>query len=218
MGTKVQSKPLKKAPVSAARVEAARALDLGPLRPENTNPTELDVEHVFARHAAMQAFLVGVAKTGVAITGVDAAAEAGAVNPVTGLPFARIQYTKWRSEYPLFDAAWAEAAEAAYDRMEAEAVQRGNEGSVEEAFYGKDGELISTKKRRSDTLLMFMLNGRRSGVFRTRTEITGANGGPLQMELAASDARARLAAKIQAKIASAVASAPGDSDASSTEA
>ena len=163
----------------------------------------------------MVEFLKGIAITGVTLTGCEKAAHI--LNPDTLLPFSRQQYSKWRNDFPVFDAAWNDAAEAAYDAMEAEAVQRGSVGSVEEEFYGKNGEIISTKKRRSDTLLMFMLNGRRSGVFRNRTELTGPNGGPLQMTLAADDARARLAAKIQAKIAGAVASAPGDGDAGPTE-
>lgn len=77
-----------------------------------------------------------------------------------------------------FRQAWDDAMEDSIDTMEEEARRRAVDG-VEEPVFGKDGEIVGYKQRYSDTLLTFLLKGRRRNVFGDKQEITGAGGGPL---------------------------------------
>jgi hypothetical protein len=63
----------------------------------------------------------------------------------------------WRKADPDFAAAYADAEIEAVEHLEAEARRRAVDG-VDEPVFGKDGE-IGTRRRYSDTLLMFLLNG-----------------------------------------------------------
>ena len=44
------------------------------------------------------------------------------------------------------------------------------------------GALVGTETRYSDQLLTLMLKGRRKGVYADRTELTGADGGPMRSQ------------------------------------
>lgn len=75
--------------------------------------------------------------------------------------------------------AFAEAKEAACDKLEAEARRRAVKGVQEAVYY--QGKKVGTQLRYSDNLLMFMLKGERPDKFKERTEHTGPGGGPLQL-------------------------------------
>lgn len=85
-----------------------------------------------------------------------------------------LKLDKWYKE------AFHEAQEAAADILEIEARRRAVDG-VEEpvGFYkGKSSETIT---RYSDPLLKTLLEGRRAKVFKQRHELTGPEGGPIQI-------------------------------------
>ena len=71
----------------------------------------------------------------------------------------RTTFYSWRARYPDFAAKWDAAVEAGTDRLEDEAVLRATSGVAKPIFYG--GKLVGYEKRHSDTLLMFLLKGRR---------------------------------------------------------
>ena len=85
---------------------------------------------------------------------------------------------KWRKNEK-FEALFQEAAEAAIQVLEAEAFRRSHDGVLEPVFY--HGVKCGAVRRYSDTLLIFLLKARRPKVYRERHEITGADGGPLEV-------------------------------------
>jgi hypothetical protein len=93
----------------------------------------------------------------------------------------------WRED-PEFEAEFEAAGETAADALEAEARRRAVEGFTEPVFQG--GAQVGTITRYSDTLLIFLLKGRRRGVFGDRQELTGADGKPLMGEPLTDDERA----------------------------
>ena len=103
--------------------------------------------------------------------------------------------------------AWDEAMEAGVDRAEQEAFRRGVVGFEEpvidkgrlcyahERYLDDDGQeqwrmrldangqpIPLTVRKHSDPLLALVLKGRRKQVYAERTEITGADGGPLKQQ------------------------------------
>lgn len=105
---------------------------------------------------------------------------------------------------PAFQEAWDDAIETGVDRAEAEAFRRGVTGFEEPALDkghlvyrheryvdegGKEqwrmllddaGQPVPlTIRKHSDTLLALFLKGRRKKVYADRTELTGADGGPV---------------------------------------
>ena len=110
-------------------------------------------------------FISALEKTGV----VGLAARAAGVSRQT-------VYTHIKKDED-FAAEFDRAVEDSADRLEAEAVRRAVEG-VEEPVFGKleganagTGE-VGTIRRYSDTLLIFMLKGRKPDVFRERVDHT----------------------------------------------
>jgi hypothetical protein len=93
----------------------------------------------------------------------------------------------WRKADEAFAAQWDAVVEACVDELEQEARRRAFEGVDEPIVY--KGEIQKNRKGRpicvrkySDTLLMFLLNGRRGEVFnRQRHEHTGKDGEPIQV-------------------------------------
>lgn len=112
------------------------------------------------------AFLAALADCGV----LTYAAEAAGVD----------RGTVWRRREadPDFAAQCELAIEMAADKLEQEARRRAIEGVEEPVYQG--GQLIGTKTVYSDQLLALLLKGRRKKVFADRTELTGANGGPVK--------------------------------------
>lgn len=101
-----------------------------------------------------------------------------------------------------FAKAWDDAMEEAIDKAEQEAYRRGvhgwhepvvdkgrisyvykrNEDGTFEMALDKDGQPIPlTIRKHSDSLLQFVLKGRRRSSYGDKTELTGANGGPVAM-------------------------------------
>lgn len=128
-----------------------------------------------------------------------------------------------------FRQAWDDAMEAGTDKAEREVFRRGVEGYHEpvihqgrlqfvyERFLDEDGKeqyrqvlddkgqpVPLTIRKHSDAMVALWLKGRRKSIFADRTEITGADGGPLavdettrraRMQAILSEARARRAAE-----------------------
>lgn len=106
-----------------------------------------------------------------------------------------------------FAKAWEEAMEAGVDRAEQEAFRRGVVGFHEpvidkgrlayvyERYLDDDGQeqwrmklddqgqpIPLTVRKHSDPMLALILKGRRKQVYAERTEVTGADGGPLKQQ------------------------------------
>ena len=92
----------------------------------------------------------------------------------------RMTAYEWRSEDEDFAASWDHAKQIGLDALEDEATRRAFEGWDEPIVY--QGVVTDTMKRYSDTLLVFLLKGGKPDKYRERssTELTGANGGPVQ--------------------------------------
>lgn len=92
-----------------------------------------------------------------------------------------------------FRKAWDDAMEEALDYLEEEARRRAYEGTVEPVVSA--GRHVADVRRYSDTLLIFLLKGRRKEVFGDRQEISGPGGGPIEVD----DARSKLLARLIAR-------------------
>ncbi len=115
--------------------------------------------------------------------------------------------TAWRAKQAdeEFAAAWDDAMEEGIDRAEQEAFRRGVVGFEEpvlhqgrlqyvyERYEDENGQeqyrlvldangqpIPLTTRKHSDALLALFLKGRRKKVYADRTELTGADGGPVQ--------------------------------------
>lgn len=82
-----------------------------------------------------------------------------------------------RESDPAFATAWDEAMEEGIDRAEQEAFRRAVMGYERPVWY--KGEVVGTETVHSDALLALILKGRRKKVYAERTELTGADGGPV---------------------------------------
>lgn len=76
-----------------------------------------------------------------------------------------------------FRAAWDDAMEEGVDKAEQEAFRRAVEGTEKGVWH--QGSLVGTERVYSDALLALLLKGRRKKVYADRTELTGADGGPV---------------------------------------
>lgn len=101
---------------------------------------------------------------------------------------------EWREAHAEFAKAWDDAIETATDALEAEARRRAIDGWEEPVHY--QGIQTSTIRKYSDALLALLLRGRRR-TFRENhaVELTGANGGPVQVQTLADVVRRAAAAK-----------------------
>jgi hypothetical protein len=115
--------------------------------------------------AKRDAFLAAFAQTGVVLT----AAELAGIG--------RRTHYNWLDEDPEYEARFRDAEEAAADLLEKEARRRAIDGTLKPVYQG--GILVGHIQEYSDTLLTFLLSGRRKTVFSKRSEITGADGEPL---------------------------------------
>lgn len=114
-----------------------------------------------------------------------------------------------REDDEAFAAAWEELEAIVVERMEEEAHRRAVEG-VESHKYDKDGNLLWTETKYSDTLLIFLLKARRPGVYRenVKVEHSGPDGGPVQHDIDIGSEKVRglldqaLAASLEAERAS----------------
>lgn len=72
-----------------------------------------------------------------------------------------------------------DALEQVYDRYEQEAIRRAVDGVPKGVYY--QGDRVDEELVFSDTLLAKILTGRRASVYGDKREITGANGGGIQV-------------------------------------
>lgn len=87
----------------------------------------------------------------------------------------------WRDNDPEFAKDWDAAIERGCDALEDEAVRRAHEGYDRPVYQG--GERVGVIREYSDTLLIFLLKGRRPNKYRDRGtfEHTGKDGAPLAL-------------------------------------
>jgi hypothetical protein len=78
---------------------------------------------------------------------------------------------EWRNADEDFRKRWDRAAEIGADALEDEAVRRAHEGWEEPVFY--QGAQCATVRKYSDTLLIFLLKGRKPERYRERVEHSG---------------------------------------------
>lgn len=100
---------------------------------------------------------------------------------------------------PSFREAWDDAMEVGIDRAEAEAFRRAVEGTEKGVWH--QGIQVGSERVYSDALMSLLLKGRRKKIYADRTELTGADGGPVvQVDETARSARvAQLLAMAQAR-------------------
>jgi hypothetical protein len=111
----------------------------------------------------------------------------------------------WMEQDAEYAKAFEDATEVSLDLLEAAARQRALLGVQEPVFY--KGRIVGHVRKHSDTLLMFLLNGRRGEVFnRTKHEISGPAGGPLEVQVM-EGAKAGLLKKLE-QLAARVGAAP----------
>jgi len=116
-----------------------------------TNPTGAKERRAKERRNWKQRFLRALAKTG----NVTASARRAGINP----KHAHHCYHKW----PKFAQAWDRAMVQAVDSLEKAAWDRARDGLDKPIYQG--GKLVGWERRYSDTLLIFLLKGRRPEVF-----------------------------------------------------
>lgn len=90
----------------------------------------------------------------------------------------RVTVHRRRKDDPDFNQACLDAMEEAADALEAEARRRAIAGTTEDIYH--QGVVVGQKRVFSDSLLTLLLKGRRKQVFADRTELTGADGGPVK--------------------------------------
>jgi hypothetical protein len=95
----------------------------------------------------------------------------------------RGMHYRWMRKNAGYRAAFERACEEAAQNLEDEAVRRATEGTLEPVFY--QGIKCGAVRRYSDGLMQFLLRGFRPLKYTARAEITGRDGGPLEVSLAA---------------------------------
>lgn len=119
-----------------------------------------------------------------------ALAETGIVaKACKAVDISRMTAYGWRDDIPEFAAAWDKALKVGITALEDEAHRRAFEG-VDEGVYHQ-GVLMDTQKKYSDTLAIFLLKAHAPDKYRERAamELTGKDGGPLQLDDATRSAR-----------------------------
>jgi hypothetical protein len=85
------------------------------------------------------------------------------------ISLSRSRVYEWREADPSFAQSWDEAVETGTDELEEEARRRAFSGVDEPVFY--QGEECGVIRKYSDTLLIFLLKGRRPDRYRERVTI-----------------------------------------------
>lgn len=92
-----------------------------------------------------------------------------------------------KKEDEAFAQAWDSAIEEGTDALEDEAVRRALEGTKKPVYQG--GKLAGHVQEYSDTLLIFLLKGRRPEKYRDKVEVGGAGGEPITFRVVYGDKR-----------------------------
>jgi len=100
---------------------------------------------------------------GIATANVARACEAAGIGRTTAY--------EWREADEEFRRRWNKAAEIGAEALEDEAVRRAHEGWEDPVFY--QGTQCATVRKYSDTLLIFLLKGRKPERYRERIEHSG---------------------------------------------
>lgn len=113
---------------------------------------------------------------------IDALKETG--NVARSARAARISRThayRERNNSAMFREAWDEAIEEGLDYLEEEARRRAYHGVEKPVFY--QGDECGYVREFSDTLMIFLLKGRRGEVYgdRVKQEHSGSGGGPIEI-------------------------------------
>lgn len=87
---------------------------------------------------------------------------------------------KEREKSDGFGEAWDDAIEEGLDYLEEEARRRAYEGTLKPVY--QRGEEVGVIREFSDTLMIFLLKGRRREVYGDRREVSGPDGGPIRTE------------------------------------
>ncbi|MDD3927726.1 MAG: terminase [bacterium] len=85
----------------------------------------------------------------------------------------------WREQDEEFKARWEDAVTEAVELMEKEADRRAVKGVLKPVFY--KGAKCGSVREFSDTLLIFRLKALAPNKYRERTELTGKDGGPVEV-------------------------------------
>jgi len=110
----------------------------------------------------LQAFCAALAETGI----VARACKAIGISRETAY--------RWRREDPDFEKGWDRALEVGITALEDEAHRRAFRG-VPERHY-KNGELVDTTRKYSDTLAIFLLKAHRPDRYRERVDVAHSGG------------------------------------------
>jgi hypothetical protein len=105
---------------------------------------------------------------------------------------------RWRQGDDVFAEQWEEIESQVNDALEAEAMRRAVEGVKRPVFH--QGEHVGDVTDYSDSLLIQLLKARKPEKFRERTELTGANGGPVTINAVIEGAGVALASKLAAVV------------------
>jgi hypothetical protein len=129
------------------------------------------------RAKAQAAFLAAYEQIG----GITKAADRVGIN--------RESHYRWLESDPDYAEKWDRAQQVVDEALLCEAIRRGRDGITRGIYY--QGVKVDTEINYSDNLLMFMIKGRMPQ-FKDRMELTGANGGPLQVQAVRPDSLSRL--------------------------
>ena len=112
---------------------------------------------------------------------------------------------RWREANPEFAKQWDDAVEAGTDLLEQEAKRRAHKGVLKPVYYR--GEVVGQIREYSDTLLIFLLKGKRPKQYRDSVKMA-VGGDPDAPPVKYEDARTTLTERI-AGIAARIAKGKG---------
>jgi hypothetical protein len=101
-----------------------------------------------------------------------------------GISRARLYEIK--AEDPKLSIEWVDAVEESTDRMIEEARLRATKGRRKPVYH--QGKIVGYVMERSDSLLMFLIKGRRPEYATERRELSGRDGGPIESKTTLSPA------------------------------
>lgn len=87
----------------------------------------------------------------------------------------------WRHEDEVFAVGWDNALDLGVDSLEDEATRRAKDGTLKPVFQG--GVQVGEIREFSDTLMIFLLKGRRPEKYKDRHELTGKDGKPIEHDV-----------------------------------
>lgn len=101
----------------------------------------------------------------------------------------RTMHYRWLKS-PGYKQAFSNAQIEAGDMLEDVAIKRVREGTLDPVFY--QGEKVGARRVYDSGLMQFLLRGLKPQKYSARTEITGPEGGPIEIVQRLNAARARM--------------------------